>query len=207
MENASGSPRGSLVRPLHFWGRMSIWRTGFLILLTGCMGQIDSGQGGPGGMDDPGAQPDAGITTPPTPDAPPPLTAKQVMEQWSGCMTLADFQTANMTEAWSELAASNNQLCRNCHGDGGFSFITSPDENLFFTTISEHSFYLVKFFSVQGPDVVINTGSFQNAATTLASHPRFNASENAGMIALKTFYDATLARKTAGTCDPSRLKD
>lgn len=186
---------------------MSIWRTGFLILLTGCMGQIDSGQEGPGPMNEPGTQPDAGVSTPPTPDAPPPLTAKQVMEQWSGCMTLADFQAANMADAWADLAASNGQLCRNCHADGGFSFIASPDENLFFTTISEHSFYLVKFFSVQGADVVINTGSFQNAATTLASHPRFNPTENAGMIALKAFYDATLARKTAGTCDPPRLKD
>jgi len=200
--------RHLLQRPLQYGCHMSIWRTGFLILLTGCMGQIDSGQGGPGGMNDnPGTEPDAGVTTPPMPDAPAPLTPKQVLEQWSGCMTLTDFQTANMAEAWSELSASNNQLCRNCHADGGFSFIASPDENLFFTIMSEHSFYLVKFFSVQGEDVIINTVSFQNAAVTLASHPRFNSAENAGMIALKQFYDATLARKTAGTCDPPRLKD
>lgn len=183
---------------------MSIWRVGLLIL-TGCMGQIDSGQGG---TVEPGTQPDAAVTTtPPTPDAPPALTPKQVLEQWSGCMTLTDFQTANMTEAWSTLTASNNQLCRNCHGEGGYSFITSPDETLFFTTITEHSFYLLKFFSVQGADVVVNTGSFQNAAVTLTSHPRFDPTNNAGVIALKTFYDATLARKTANTCDPPRLKD
>lgn len=122
-------------------------------------------------------------------------------------MTLASFQTAAMAQAWGNLTASNNQLCRNCHGDGGFSFIATVDEPLFFSTMSEHSAYLVKFFSVQGSDVIVNTGSFQKAGVTLPSHPRFDPENNAGMTALKKLYDDTAARKTAGTCDPPRLKD
>ena len=186
---------------------MSTWRIALLVAITGCMGQLDPGPGGTGGGPS-GTQLDASVTeTPPTPDAPPALTPMQVLAQWSGCMSLTDFQTANMAEAWGNMAASNNQLCRNCHGDGGFSFIASLDENFFFTTMSEHSSYMVKFFSLQGTDVIVNTGSVQNAGVTLVGHPRFDPVNNPGMLALKTFYDATKARQVANTCDPARMKD
>lgn len=177
-----------------------------LFLVGACTGQLDTPT--PSGDPPASTSPDAGTTpTPTTPDAPPAITPKQVLEQWSGCITLQSFQTANMAQAWGNMAAQNNQLCRNCHGVGDYGFIASIDENLFFTTMSEHSAYLVKFFSVQGTDVVINTGSFQNAGTTLVGHPRFDPTNNPGMVALQKFYDDAKARKDANTCDPSRLKD
>jgi len=184
---------------------MNTWRLGLLVVISGCMGQLDTGSGGGGPV---GTQPDASTEpTPPTPDAPPAVTPRQVLEQWSGCLSIGNFQTANMAQAWGNLTASNGQLCRNCHGDGGYSFITTLDETVFFSTMSGYSTYLVKFFSVQGSDIIVNTGSFKNAGVTLPSHPRFDPANNAGMTALKKLYDDTKARKAANTCDPSRLKD
>ena len=53
--------------------------------------------------------------------------------------------------------------------------------------------------------MIINVNSMNNAGVTLAGHPRFNAMTNDGMLVLKSFYDLTLARQTAGTCGPSKL--
>jgi hypothetical protein len=44
-----------------------------------------------------------------------------------------------------------------------------------------------------------------SAGVTLPDHPRFNPTTNAGMTALTEFYDLTVERQTAGTCDPPRL--
>lgn len=55
--------------------------------------------------------------------------------------------------------------------------------------------------------MIINTASFKNAGVILAGHPRFDPTNNQGMTALKTFYDATVARKAANACDPPRLID
>lgn len=179
-----------------------------LVLVGACTGQLDTGTG-PGGPTGPsGTEPDAGTTpTPTTPDAPPTATPLEILGQWSGCITLQNFQAANMAQAWGTMAASNNQLCRNCHGVGDFGFIATNDENLFYTTMTEHSAYLVKFFSLQGSDVVVNTGSVANAATTLVGHPKFDPVNNPGMLALQKLYTDTKALKDANTCEPSRLKD
>jgi hypothetical protein len=183
------------------------WRLASLLFVAGaCTGQLDTptGSGDPPGS----TQPDAGtMPTPPTPDAPPALTPLEILGQWSGCLTLQNFQAANMAEAWGNMAAQNNQLCRNCHGVGDYGFIATDDENLFFTTMTEHSSYLVKYFSIQGTDIIVNTGSVTNAGTTLAGHPRFDPINNPGMLALQKLYTDTKALKDANTCEPSRLKD
>jgi hypothetical protein len=142
---------------------------------------------------------------------PPPVDPKEVLRTFSGCLTLADFNTALMAQKWSALAADNNQKCLNCHQGGTAGFIVSANADLFFKTISESSAYMLKYFavdtSVMPAKVVINTGSMTNAGTTLAGHPRFNPTVNAGMTALKEFYDLAVAKQTAGTCGPPLLKD
>lgn len=194
-----------MVHQLHCISSMKRGYLGLLVV-TGCMGQLDSGPMGPGPTAE---QPDAGTQpTPQTPDAAPTVTPKQLLEQWSGCLSLANFQTAQMATAWGNLTAGN-QLCRNCHGTGGYSFIASNDATLYFTTMTERAEYLSKYFSVQNGDVIINTVSFQSAGAGVVwpSHPSFDPTTNAGMTALKKLYDDTKARKLANTCDPSRLKD
>lgn len=145
------------------------------------------------------------------PMQPPPVDPKEVLKTFSGCMTLADFNTAQMAQKWSALAADNAQKCLNCHQGGVAGFIVSTNADLFFKTISESSAYMLKYFTVDTnvtpAKVVINTGSMTSAGVTLAGHPRFNPTVNAGMTALKQFYDLAMAKQAAGTCGPGTLKD
>lgn len=128
-----------------------------------------------------------------------------LLQQWSGCMTLGNFQTADMAQAWGTLLTSNGKQCQNCHANGEYGFIATSDETLFFETISKHSGYLAKYFTadVINSKVNINTASFE-LANTAVDHPRFNATANQGMTALTTFYGATVNRTT---CDAPTLID
>lgn len=134
----------------------------------------------------------------------PPVNAKEVLKTFSGCLTIADFNTAQMAQKWSALASASGQKCLNCHQAGGDGFIVNANADLMFKVMTENSAYLLKFFSVDTstatPKVVVNTGSMTNAGVTIASHPRFDPLNNAGMIALKQFYDLAAAKQAAGTC-------
>jgi len=145
--------------------------------------------------------------TPTTPSVDP----RKVLADFSGCLTIADFNTAQMAQKWSALSADNNQKCLNCHQGGGDGFIVNTNADLFFKIISEQSAYMLKYFSVDTSGtpakVVVNTGSFMNAGQMIVGHPRFNPTTNAGMTALKAFYDLAAAKQLAGTCLPSTLKD
>lgn len=137
---------------------------------------------------------------------PPPVDPIEVLKKWSGCMTLANFNTAQMSQKWGSLAASNTQKCLNCHGGGLYGFVLSDVPATFFGAISTQKDYLLKYFTVDGAGkVIINVSSFTNAGVTIPTHPRFDPMNNLGMPALKTFYDSTLAAQTAGTCGPSTL--
>jgi hypothetical protein len=130
----------------------------------------------------------------------------QLLASWTGCMTLDNFEAADMPIAWGTLNASG-QKCANCHGTGGEGFIATIESAVFFKAVSEQQIFLSKYFSVDtlANKVIINTGSFENAGVYIISHPRFNPTENAGMIALKEFYDLTAAAQAAGTCGPPTL--
>jgi len=140
---------------------------------------------------------------------PPPIDPIQKLREWTGCMSLENFQATNMTPAWGNLTASQ-QLCRNCHGGGAFAFMSGngQDAEPFFNTITTQRDLLLKYFTVDATgQIVINTAAFQNAGVTLQGHPRFDPTNNAGMIALAEFYDLTLERQAANMCDPPRLPE
>lgn len=146
-----------------------------------------------------------------TEPGPPPVDPKMVLATFSGCLTIADFNTAQMAQKWSTLAADNNQKCLNCHQGGGDGFIVNANADLMFKVMTESSAYMLKFFAVDTNStpakVIVNTGSFMNAGTTIVGHPRFNATTNIGMTALTAFYDLATAKQAAGGCGPSTLKD
>lgn len=139
---------------------------------------------------------------------PPPVDPIQVLKKWSGCMTLANFNTAQMAQKWGNLAA-DGQKCSNCHGQGAFAFITSTNAQTMFDLMTKHKDYLLKFFTVDGTGkVIVNLASLTNAGTTLEGHPRFDATNNAGTLALQQYYTATAALMEGTTpCDPPRLLD
>lgn len=138
---------------------------------------------------------------------PPPVDPIAKIREWSGCMSLDNFQTAAMATAWNTLASTQNQRCANCHQTGLDTFLTGTgDATIFFNGLTSQRDFLLKYFTVDAMGVVvINTASMANAATVLPGHPRFNPTDNVGMTALNTFYTSTKAKLTAATCDPPRL--
>lgn len=147
----------------------------------------------------------------PDPNETPAQAAQRVMGQFKDCMKFADFQTANMANAWASLAATNNQQCRSCHVTGGNGFIATDQAQLMFDTIKTNQYYLLQFVVADltaGPSyakVIVNRESFRGVGlgkVPHAEHPRFNPDANAGMTALQRFYDLTMARIVA-ECSPS----
>ena len=125
---------------------------------------------------------------------------------WTGCMSLENFAASNMTTAWSTLGTSQNQSCLNCHNGGLATFLVSADEAVFFRGVTEQKDFLLKYFTVgSAGEVIVNTAAMRSAGENLEGHPRFNPTTNAGMTALAELHPLTLARQTAGTCDPPRL--
>jgi hypothetical protein len=150
-------------------------------------------------------------TTPPGGESPAEATVR-LTKEWSGCMTLANFQTANM-KAWGNMRADNS-ACKTCHVVGEFGNIASDTDNPFFTVISTNKYYMAQYFTVDltggvaTAKVIINTRSFTGVGQALAphtEHPRFNLTGSTGLAALQKFYDLTVAAKTAGTCGPPTL--
>jgi hypothetical protein len=141
-------------------------------------------------------------------DGPPPFDAQKALKDWSGCMTIADFTSANMTAAWSALGADNLQKCINCHQSAVGNFIIVNNAQNFYDSLTKHSYFLLKYFTVdnQQKKVIVNTTSFVGA-NNITSHPTFNATTNAGMTALAKLYDLAAAKQTANQCEPGRLVD
>jgi hypothetical protein len=152
----------------------------------------------------------------------------RVLNQWSGCMTSANFQTANMANAFGNMQANNGETCRSCHSTGGYGFMattiaetTNGGPPGLFTTMSTNQYYLVMYYSVDLSDTTrgtdgkltnakmkVNLDSFKGVATQQAphvQHPSFNYQQNQMVTALNTFYTSTMAAVTAGNCGPTKL--
>jgi len=136
----------------------------------------------------------------------------RLTNEWSGCMTLANFTTANMI-AFGNMRADNS-ACKTCHVDGEYGQIASDVAAPFFQLISTNRYYMAQYFSVdlsQGvasAKIIQNTKNLTSIGTATAphtEHPRFTFAGSTGATALQKFYDLTMAAKTAGTCGPPTL--
>ncbi len=143
--------------------------------------------------------------------------ADRVMAKFAGCMTLTNFNAANMANAWGNLTAQNNQQCRDCHNNGGEGFTASDQASIMFPAISTRKMHFLQYFTVDltkgaaEAKVIINRVSFRGVALGQdphREHPRFNPDNNQGMTALNTFYNTTMtAVNTAGACEPKPLSN
>jgi len=146
-----------------------------------------------------------------TDDSPAAATAR-VLNAFSACMSLTYFNSAKMATAWGQMQADNGSRCESCHATGGQGFIateiatTTGTTPGLFTTISQDEYYMVQYFTVDlsggaaAAKVMINTTSFMgvsDAQPPHVEHPTFNATTNAGMTALTTFYNSVMAAETA----------
>jgi hypothetical protein len=175
---------------------------------------LERGQGG-GGTG-------SGGTTSESPGA---ATAR-LMNEWSACMNITDFNTANMATAWGQMQTNNGSRCESCHATGGYGMIvTQVAESAtggppgLFTTLATNKYYMIQYFSVDLTQpglgtsgkmgrIVINHTSFEGVANQQpphTEHPTFNADNNNGMTALKSFYDLVSAKVTAGGCGTTKL--
>lgn len=171
-----------------------------------------------------------GQTPPPTggtTETPGQATAR-LMNEWSACMNITDFNSANMATAWGQMQTNNGSRCESCHATGGYGMIvtqvaesTTGGPPGLFTTIATNKYYMIQYFSVDltkpgvGPtdtgkmgQIVINHTSFEGVANQQpphTEHPTFNADNNQGMTALSSFYDLTMAKVTAGGCGTTKL--
>ncbi len=144
----------------------------------------------------------------PTPESPA-QAATRVITQWQQCMQFVDFQSANMAPAWAGLPTQQSITCRGCHETGGSGFIATTQAQVFFDALKTQKYTLLVFVTPdlsQGSEaakMVINRPAFEGVATARAphaEHPRFAFPDNAGMAALRDFYDRTMARITSGEC-------
>jgi len=136
----------------------------------------------------------------------------RLTNEWSGCMTLANFTAANMT-AFGNMRADNS-ACKTCHVNGEYGQIASDVAAPFFTLISTNRYYMAQYFTVDlskgvaAAQIIPNTKSLTNMGLAIAphtEHPRFTFAGSTGDTALKAFYTSTMAAKTAGTCGPPTL--
>jgi len=183
-------------------------------LLLGSLGAcaLSSEQEGPpadpGDFPDPDPDPD--IETPPLTPA---QEARALLAEWSGCMSLASFTSAEMASTWSQIVAADGSRCTRCHTEATPSFPVSSNPEAFFQVISEHTLPMLLFFTVdlttRPGKVIMSPSRFEAVGTGTppnALHPRFTVA-GAPTTALTSFYNATVARKAANACDPPRLKD
>jgi cytochrome c553 len=138
--------------------------------------------------------------------------ADRVMSKFAGCMTIENFNAANMANAWGGLQAQNNQQCEDCHNNGGEGFVASRQAPLMFPAISGKKMYFLQYFTVDltkgAPEakVIINKVSFQGVARGQdphREHPQFNPDTNQGITALTTFFNTTTAKAALPQGDPA----
>lgn len=140
--------------------------------------------------------------------------AERVMSQFAGCMTLANFNAANMRQ-WGNVG-TNEGNCVQCHGTGYYSFIANNVAEPMFNVISTKKMFWLQYFTVNlagGPaaaKVETNKVSFAgvyNRQPPHISHPTFNYPNNNGVTALNNFYQLTIDEIAKGTCQPKVLEN
>ena len=136
-----------------------------------------------------------------------------LINAWSGCITLGDFRSANMAQAWGNLLAEGQEECRTCHATGGYGHVASDYEPMFFELLTKHSGYLLQYFAPDGSDpahpvMTVNTFSFHDVSQHVEphlEHPTFDPAT--GMVALQSLFDLARARLAANQCGAPTLVD
>jgi hypothetical protein len=140
----------------------------------------------------------------------------RLMSQFAGCMTLANFQTANMAAAWGRLQTNQGDQCQRCHINGESAFIANDAGANAFSVVSTKKMYWLQYFTVDlqagaaAAKVIPNQASFLGVNARKAphtTHPTFNYPNNAGATAVTNFVSLTAAEIAKGTCQPKPLEN
>ena len=126
-------------------------------------------------------------------------------------MELAAWDAEGVATQWASLR-SNEGPCIRCHVNGQANMIATDDSARMFNAVASDPYFMLTFVSADVTDVanakmVVNYDEFVRVATNappFLEHPQFDT-QNDAIAALERFYQKTLARKAAGTCDPPRI--
>jgi hypothetical protein len=154
-----------------------------------------------------------GTGGPPPTETPGAATAR-LLNQWSACMTDANFKQANMAQQWGQMETNNGSRCESCHATGGNgNFIASEVDTTFFGVVSTNRIYLSQYFTVdltQGVSnakVMVNDLVFQGVSKAQpphVEHPTFNWNNSGAYNATHSFY--TITATGLGACDAANTK-
>jgi hypothetical protein len=141
-------------------------------------------------------------TTTPPPTGTPPQTSLQALAQFSGCMTIDDWNTSQVYE-WAN-KGTDQGACKSCHSDGAGGYYANNDPNMMFMMnryeVFIRTFFTTKVDALTGlPTVIVNETKIRLKSNT-TGHPQFNPDSGSQMQYLHDFYDLVMARMAAGTC-------
>jgi hypothetical protein len=131
---------------------------------------------------------------------------RDLMREWSGCMTLEDLQASNLANATGNAYADDGGQCKTCHNLGEYDFVASPVVETMFQKITTDRTWLGQYFAVDSTNtkVEVNEPNFQEVGNALPplhnTHPEFDPYLGPGMLALRDFHTRTLVRFNAKTC-------
>lgn len=137
----------------------------------------------------------------------------KLLAEWSGCMNLAEWNQAGVAAAWAN-KGTNQGNCQQCHVNAQGWLASAESERVFNILTTQKNpktqgMFMEYYFTVDASDpanlkMVINRDMLVRAAQGAAQHPTFNVDGNP-YTRLQNFYNQTLARQAAKTCDPPRF--
>jgi hypothetical protein len=148
----------------------------------------------------------------PNPTGPTPgQVSEQLIMEWSGCMNLADWNELEVAQAWAAKGTSEGP-CIRCHINGQASFIATDESERMFNVLTTNRYFMLSYFAANVVDVAnarmeVNRPAFDRVANGTyphIEHPQFDVEGNA-FDKLTEFYNRTVARKAANTCDAARM--
>lgn len=177
------------------------------LLAVGCM-DMEASFPPPTPDEDPTpAGPDAGAVED-EPDAEPLPTDSDPYAEFSGCMTIANWDTAQMG-AWANKPTEGGTVCASCHGEGLARFHTDADPNSMFQ-YNRYEVFITGFFTLEVQDgeviVVPAMDKLILKGAGEGSHPTYITGPGDPYFqALQQFHELTLATKAAGGCGPAEF--
>ena len=155
------------------------------LFATGCISnEIQPGAGTP--------SPDGGMT--PDPGTPPAPGAPARLATFSGCMTQANWDAAQMGQ-WANTATEGGTVCASCHYEGLRKFYTNENNAQMFD-YNRYQVFISGFFLDNGTAVVAAGDKLRLYGSNHPTHPTFNVSPNApAFAALDAFVELTNANQ------------
>ena len=130
-----------------------------------------------------------------------------VMAQWAGCMTLANWNESKIGQ-WAAKQTDENSTCGGCHSDGEYGFFANATSETMFaqqrTASGISSFFQVSTENGER-EVVPAFAKLRSKCSGAGLHPGA-AVDDEYVEYLDRFYHLTRAMLGAGTCEPPGYK-